>query len=30
MGLAVRAEYERINASGLDPELYSVGVTWTF
>lgn len=28
--LAVRAEYERISAGGGDPELYSVGVAWTF
>jgi opacity protein-like surface antigen len=28
--LALRAEYERISAAGGDPELYSVGVTWTF
>jgi hypothetical protein len=28
--LAIRAEYERINASGGDPDIFSLGVTWTF
>jgi opacity protein-like surface antigen len=28
--LAVRAEYERISASGSDPDIASLGVTWTF
>jgi Outer membrane protein beta-barrel domain len=28
--LAVRAEYERISVSGGDPDLFSVGATWTF
>jgi len=27
---AVRAEYERFNAAGARPSLWSVGVTWTF
>jgi opacity protein-like surface antigen len=27
--LAVRAEYERINASGGNPDIFSVSVTWT-
>jgi opacity protein-like surface antigen len=29
-GLAVRAEYERIRASGGDPDLLSLAVTWGF
>jgi opacity protein-like surface antigen len=29
-GLAVRAEYERISASGGNPDIISLGVTWTF
>jgi opacity protein-like surface antigen len=28
--LAIRAEYERISASGGNPDLFSLGVTWTF
>ncbi len=28
--LAVRAEYERIDASGGNPDLFSLGVSWTF
>jgi hypothetical protein len=28
--LAIRAEYERIGASGGNPDLISLGVTWTF
>jgi OmpA-like transmembrane domain len=28
--LALRAEYERIGASGGDPDMFSLGVTWTF
>jgi hypothetical protein len=28
--LAIRAEYERISASGGNPDLISLGVTWTF
>ena len=28
--LALRAEYERINASGGDPDILSLGVAWTF
>lgn len=28
--LAVRAEYERIDASGGNPDILSLGVTWTF
>jgi hypothetical protein len=28
--LAIRAEYERISASGGDPDLVSLGVAWTF
>jgi hypothetical protein len=28
--LAIRAEYERIAASGGNPDLFSLGVTWTF
>jgi opacity protein-like surface antigen len=27
---AVRLEYERISANGGDPDLFSLGVTWTF
>lgn len=27
---SIRAEYERIDASGGDPDLFSLGVTWTF
>jgi hypothetical protein len=27
--LAIRAEYKRINASGGDPDIFSLGVTWT-
>jgi len=27
---AVRAEYERINASGGNPDLFSLGASWTF
>jgi len=27
---AVRAEYERIDASGGKPDLFSLGVSWTF
>jgi hypothetical protein len=27
---AIRVEYERISASGGDPDLFSLGVTWTF
>jgi hypothetical protein len=27
--LAIRAEYERISASGGDPDMFSLGVTWT-
>lgn len=30
LGLAVRAEYERIDAPGGNPDLYSIIVTWTF
>jgi len=29
-GLALRAEYERISANLGDPDLFSLGVTWTF
>ena len=29
-GLAVRAEYERISASAGNPDVLSLGVTWTF
>ncbi len=29
-GLTVRAEYERINSQFGDPDLFSVGATWTF
>jgi hypothetical protein len=29
-GLAVRAEYERISASGNDPDALTVSATWTF
>jgi opacity protein-like surface antigen len=29
-GLAVRAEYERINQTGGDPEAVTVALTWTF
>jgi opacity protein-like surface antigen len=29
-GLSVRAEYERINSPFGDPDLFSVGATWTF
>jgi hypothetical protein len=29
-GLAVRAEYERINSPYGDPDLFSVGATWSF
>lgn len=29
-GLAIRAEYERINSPFGDPDLFSVGATWTF
>jgi opacity protein-like surface antigen len=29
-GLSVRAEYERINSQFGDPDLFSVGATWTF
>jgi opacity protein-like surface antigen len=28
--IAVRAEYERISASGGKPDIFSLGVTWTF
>jgi opacity protein-like surface antigen len=28
--LAVRAEYERFNAAGGNPSLFSLGLTWTF
>jgi hypothetical protein len=28
--LSIRAEYERISASGDGPDLLSLGVTWTF
>lgn len=28
--LGIRAEYERISASGADPSLLSLGATWTF
>lgn len=28
--LAIRAEYERISASGGNPDIVSLGVTWTF
>jgi hypothetical protein len=28
--LAVRAEYERLSASGENPNVASLGVTWTF
>jgi len=28
--IAVRAEYERISASGGNPDIFSLGVTWTF
>jgi hypothetical protein len=28
--LAIRAEYERISASGGSPDLISLGITWTF
>jgi hypothetical protein len=28
--LAIRAEYERISASGGNPDIFSLGVTWTF
>jgi len=28
--LAIRAEYERISASGGNPDIISLGVTWTF
>ncbi len=28
--LAIRAEYERINAAGNRPDLLSLGITWTF
>jgi hypothetical protein len=28
--LALRAEYERISASGGDPDIFSLGVTWRF
>jgi hypothetical protein len=27
--LAIRAEYERVSASGGDPDIFSLGVTWT-
>jgi hypothetical protein len=30
LGLAVRAEYERISASGGDPDALMVSATWTF
>jgi hypothetical protein len=30
LGLAVRAEYERISASGGDPDALTVSATWTF
>ena len=30
LGLAVRAEYERIDSSGRNPEALTVGATWTF
>jgi hypothetical protein len=29
-GLSVRAEYERINSPYGDPDMFSVGATWTF
>lgn len=29
-GLSVRAEYERINSPYGDPDMFSLGVTWTF
>jgi hypothetical protein len=28
--LALRAEYERISASGGDPDIFSFGLTWAF
>ena len=28
--LAIRAEYERISASGGNPDMFSLGLTWTF
>jgi hypothetical protein len=28
--LSVRAEYERINSPYGDPDMFSLGVTWTF
>jgi hypothetical protein len=28
--LAIRAEYERISASGGNPDIFSLGVSWTF
>jgi opacity protein-like surface antigen len=28
--ISIRAEYERIGASGSDPDLFSVGVAWNF
>jgi opacity protein-like surface antigen len=28
--LAIRAEYERISSSGGNPDIFSLGVTWTF
>jgi hypothetical protein len=28
--LAIRAEYERISASGGNPDVFSLGITWTF
>jgi hypothetical protein len=30
LGLAVRAEYERIDSSGRDPDAVTVSATWTF
>jgi hypothetical protein len=30
LGLSVRAEYERISASGGDPDALTVSATWTF
>jgi hypothetical protein len=28
--LAIRAEYVRISANGVNPDILSLGVTWTF
>jgi hypothetical protein len=30
LGLAVRAEYERISTNGRDPDALTVSATWTF